>query len=223
MGNRHAVVALFLFIWSFATVSQLGVESQAAQRAGEALKDPRDGRSYRTVQIGPAIWMQENLGYEAGNSWCYDGLHRNCTKYGRLYAYQAAQTACPAGWHLPDETEWDAMLAHFGIKPSGGDRFGAQRRYNSSFDVLLSGGNSGFGLLLSGVADIDGVRPTFRHLGDVGNYWSNRRFLGRDANAYSFSLTGGTPTPIFYTFYGNGGRSSYAFSVRCVKDQDSPR
>src|SRR5262249_32332309 len=141
---------------------------------------------------------------------------RTAPKYGRLYAFSAAETACPSGWHLPDEKEWDAMLAHFDIKPISpyGSGDGAQRRYSGSLETLLKVGNSGFGLVLGGSIDID-RGPRSRGLGDWGNYWSknSRETL---ATGYSFSLTGGTPTPIFYTGYYDLGaliwKSSYAFA-----------
>ena len=86
--------------------------------------DPRDGQTYKTVKIGDQIWLAENLNYDpaAGNSWCYEDDTANCAVYGRLYDWETAKTACPAGWHLPSEDEWDQLIAFLGGEAAAGGK-----------------------------------------------------------------------------------------------------
>jgi uncharacterized protein (TIGR02145 family) len=89
-----------------------------------------DGRQYPVVKIGNKFWMAENLAYlpsvypsndRSGTAYRYyiydyqgentnqaKGLY-NFSTYGVLYNWGAATKACPAGWHLPAEPEWETL------------------------------------------------------------------------------------------------------------------
>ena len=90
--------------------SELSSSSQKAEQKVKItygfMKDPCDGRKYKTMTIGKRTWMAQNLNYKTLDSKCYKNDKRNCAKYGRLYTWDEANEVCPAGWHLATRVDW---------------------------------------------------------------------------------------------------------------------
>ena len=70
----------------------LGTDWTNPEKTYGTLYDERDGRSYKTIEIGGFVVMAENLNYAdssknvylKGNNWCYQGDSVNCLKGGTL-------------------------------------------------------------------------------------------------------------------------------------------
>jgi len=171
---------------------------------GDNFTDSRDGKKYRSVKIGGKAWMAQNLNYQTGNSWCYDGDNSNCEKYGRLYDWNTAKTACPKGWHLPTREEWSVLEAE-----AGGNVAGKMLKSASGWENNGNGTDSyGFSALPGGArlsnGDFDGA-------GEFGRWWTAPENGSSYAYYWELIYNGDN-------VYDFSGSKSYAYSVRCVQD-----
>jgi uncharacterized protein (TIGR02145 family) len=163
----------------------------------ESFTDPRDGKKYKTIKIGDQVWMAENLNYDAGDgSSCYEGNSVNCTKYGRLYTWEAAKKSAPAGWHIPNKNEFDQLLSYL-----GGDS-------KTAYQKLTDGGSAKFNVLFGGWRNFSG---NFANLGSIAHFWTSSEL--DDENAWNLSLGSGDQGADLGL-----GNQACTFSVRCIKD-----
>lgn len=107
-----------------------------------SLTDERDGQKYKTVEIEGRYWMAQNLNYDDKYEKIATPLDKENkpmpVEYGKLYTWGIAMDTagyfsteakgcgygidcsslthargiCPKGWHLPDSTEWESLLAY---------------------------------------------------------------------------------------------------------------
>jgi len=119
----------------------------------------------RTVKIGNQTWMAENLNNAAAGE-CYDNNPANCAKYGRLYTWDEAMDACPSGWHLPGDAEWETLVNY-----AGGDSIAGKKLKSKTGCIKNCNGTDeyGFSALPGGYGSADG---NFDRAGYVGLWWS---------------------------------------------------
>ena len=176
-----------------------------------SITDNRDSKSYTTVVIGTQTWMAENLNYydNVRGLLCYDSLESNCDKYGRLYSWATAKTACPSGWHLPSRAEWDVLITYAGGRDSAGIKLKATSGWNSNGNGT---DDYGFAALPGGGAGIYyNNKLGFYSVGNAGYWWS-----ASECNncAYGLDMSYGDE----YAETTSGSKSDTFFSVRCVKN-----
>lgn len=163
--------------------------------------DPRDNQTYKTVRLKDGkVWMAENLNFDTGNSSShYDGLSPNDKKiYGRLYMWEAAQRACPPGWHIPSKNEWQRMLKHY-------------RGYGSksAYETLMVGGSSGFSAQLGGLKTYYGQ---YKWIYRGGYYWSSSGRIF--SKAVNFEFLGDN----FSSLRRSVSHKGVSLSCRCTQD-----
>jgi len=188
--------------------SQEAAAPPPTQETAEVVKgsftDPRDDKTYKTVKINTQTWMAENLNYEAEYSNCYDKKPANCKKYGRLYDWEAAQTACPSGWKLPSSKEWETL-----VNLAGGEKV--------AFKKLKAKSNNGtddfnFAALLGGEGGFN-----FSGIGNIGKWWSSTpTYSDSDEERGAYAIAIGDE----YMLIPSTVR--YSFSVRCIQDGAKP-
>jgi len=123
-----------------------------AASAQNTFTDSRDGKKYKTVKIGSQTWMAQNLDYHGDDGYlglCY-GDHpqqkiknpKSCQIYGRLYDWNEAMKACPKGWHLPSNKEWEILFDFVGGKEVAGKKLKAKNGWKE-LDLSRDGWNAG--------------------------------------------------------------------------------
>jgi len=178
--------------------------------------DIRDGRVYKTVKIGEQIWMAENLAYLTEGSKYYNDDLANYGKYGRLYDFAAAKKACPAGWHLPSDAEWQELVDFVSGDDVGdeyaGEKLKAKKEWNKNKNKLgdkLGTDDYDFAALPSGSCkpgnDCEGM-------GQHCAWWSSTEYDENEAYTWF----------IFYDYgdiYRHINKKAMFCSVRCIEDK----
>jgi len=168
--------------------------------------DSRDGKAYKFVKIGEQYWMSQNLNYETAESWCYDNNASNCASYGRLYTAAAARNACPEGWRLPFDTDWEVLLRNTAPKHIAGGLLKDQTSGLWHSPNTGANNSTGFTALPAGIK-LQGGR--FIELGASTAFWS---LFDDESNAWGRHLASDSPR---FNSYNNPEHTAY--SIRCIK------
>jgi uncharacterized protein (TIGR02145 family) len=207
----------------------------------------QEGNSYATIVIGAQEWMAENLrtttyangdpipnvtnnttwGQLTTGAWAhYENNASYENPYGNLYNWYAVadpRNACPAGWHVPTDVEWQQLelalgvpvgeldgIGYYrggGVENVGGEMKTAGTLYWSSPNTGATNEN-GFSGLPGGFRN-GGFG--FLYLGDVGYWWS----ASESTATYAWRRTLSTS---FQGVQRADGTKRDGFAVRCVRD-----
>lgn len=129
--------------------------------------DPRDKKEYKTVQINQQTWLAENLKYETKNSFCHENNPAECEKYGRLYKWVDAESACPTGWHLP--SKYEIARLRWAVGADDGEKLKSKSGWknNNGWDDF------GFNVLPIGSANFSDAKLRFDANGEATAFWTS--------------------------------------------------
>lgn len=166
--------------------------------------DEQDIHSSRMVD--GRVWMTENLSIDLPGSYCQQDDTNHCSRYGRLYTWEAARDACDQlgdGWRLPTNEEWQTLAKSYGGIYNDSDDKGKSAYFN-----LLEGGNAAFNARLGGNREANG---NYERLEAHGFYWTSTEYDSSGAWFYNF----GKGSTLLNRHTGDKKR---AVSVRCIKE-----
>lgn len=160
--------------------------------------DERDGQTYGWVRYGGLDWMTENYRYDTGNSAStiylddadYDhhkDSQKNLPKHGRLYNMAGARQACPEGWRLPTDEDWQQLEKAVGM--SAGEAVRRDWRGHVALSLLTTADSeTDLSLRLSGyyISSTNMGRSGYRFLGVYGFYWTATRDEAKDGEFYFY-------------------------------------
>ena len=196
------------------------------------MTDPRDGKTYKTVDVEGTIWMAENLNYtdhEVGKSYCFKGDEEICKLYGRFYSRDAAmnsskceygascllgndpiQGVCPDGWHIPTYSETQALVTLAGKKAQP---LMSTIGWGTEDSLYINPGVDTYGLSFVGTGQYD-TKDGYNDIGEYAFMW----VYYQSSDMYYLLIRGKDNEAFINDFDGYEAN----FSVRCVKGKGVP-
>jgi uncharacterized protein (TIGR02145 family) len=187
------------------------------------LTDSRDEQKYPIINIGSQSWFATNLNYKTseGSFYFQNDSITYASEFGRLYSYEAALEACPAGWHVPTDDEWKALEIELGMLPISSDSLawrgsiagnkmkepGSRLWYYDSEELATN--ESGLTIKPSGSYNI--ATQEYSEPSLTAFFWTST-LSGSEAYARLLQANDGK------ILRGTVNKNNLAFSIRCVKD-----
>ena len=191
-----------------------------------------DDNTYTTVTIGTQIWMAENLKTTKFNdgtdiplvtdntSWinlstpAYCWFNNNQTSYkstyGALYNWFTVNSGrlCPAGWHVPTDTDWTMLSTFLGGENIAGGKLKETGTIHWKSPNAGATNESGFTGLPGGNRTANAI---FYDVGNFGYWWSSTESDGISSLLRYLNYNYSTFNNVSYD-------KRSGFSVRCLKD-----
>jgi uncharacterized protein (TIGR02145 family) len=217
--------------------------------AGAGTVIDMDGNVYQTVQIGNQVWTVENLRvtkYNDGSDiplgtsaatwidtttpkYCFYSNTTNADsikKYGALYNWYAVNTGklAPAGWHVPDTTEWNTLQNYLIANKYNWDGTTTDNKIakalaaKTDWETNSTSGAAGYNITSNNLSGFSALPGGYRYEGGL--------FIRKGTGGCWWCATENGASTAWYRYlyfgYGNLGRLSYnescGCSVRMVRD-----
>jgi len=183
--------------------------------------DTRDNQMYDYILLGNQYWMTENLNYNCEGSFDFSQVTSDVPDKGRLYNINAAQTACPEGWHLPSNAEWQKLAAYISkkygpFKYLDGDWYGVGDLLKYT-DYWNEKGKSqiGFNAVPTGLLRFTKEGQLKYQMTNTAAYWWTSSKVNSNFNWVRSLLKSADRLSL------DPGHFMDAYSVRCVKNRSN--
>jgi len=162
--------------------------------------DERDGQQYHYATFAGLDWMTDNAQYDinddvnstiyldadenGGVGYANTNSKRNLAAFGRLYTLEGARKACPEGWRLPTDQDWQRLEQAFGM---GADEVAADDWRGNVALAMLScyDRKNDLNLRLGGYYfQHRGVQGSWLYMGTFGYYWTATADTAKEGEFY---------------------------------------
>jgi uncharacterized protein (TIGR02145 family) len=187
-----------------------------------------DGNIYRTIVIGAKTWMAENLRttrfsdgssipfHAAASYWSdsaslgYSWYNNDSVIYGAFYNWNTVNTGklCPAGWHVPSNSEWSELITETGGENSAAASLKEKGTEHWIASNPAATNESGFTALAGGYRTSLGLYNNIKH---YAYFWTATENTAYDAFCRFIYCE-------FESVNQTASTKLSGLSVRCVKD-----
>jgi uncharacterized protein (TIGR02145 family) len=194
------------------------------------IKD-NEGNEYMTIKIGSQNWMAQNLratkysdGSPINGVFTQDKDEMLIKAYGRFYTWDACmnnntsatmQGACPIGWHIPSDNEWNLLLDELGGQEFAGVKLESikawWRDYLTYYSTSITN-ITGFTARLAGHYRWD--MPDYSFQESETRFWTSTSKPNNDSIKYCRYINIFSP----YNVLSLESHKKGLYSVRCIKD-----
>lgn len=170
-----------------------------------------DGNKYYYTSIGSLDWFIQNLATD-GAGIPYENSEVMSYIFGRYYSYEEALTACPDGWRLPTESEWEECFGDC----SSGDimadvHFNGEKMWEFWPEVEITN-STGFSAVPAGYANL--ASKDFTGITEWAMFWVTPDDTDTAGDLAPVKYIK-DDSPVIQTFMAD--KASYGASVRCVR------
>jgi uncharacterized protein (TIGR02145 family) len=204
-GNTYRTIQIGSQVWM--------AENLKVARYSDATAIPLVQDSKQWISLQNDGYCKYEKGFDInGHLFIYE---YNYEVYGYIYNYYAAvsvHNVCPAGWHLPDNSDWRTIGIYLGGEEIAGKKLKEAGPVHWGYYNTLSTNESGFTALPGGLRDYLGIIESMGDSrGGSGFWWSAT--VNDPTSAWSYNLGSEVNTLMSFPIRKREGQN-----VRCVKD-----
>ena len=211
-GNYYAVSTSKLLIVIDPALGKTlnGTEIYAFEPHITDARDKKGENDYFYTRKGNLDWFRNNLAW-TGAGVPYENADVTSYPLGRYYTWNEAITACPEGWRLPTDEEWETLGNDAGALTV--EAYLNSKRMWEYWPQITRTNDSGMSVIPSGYTLVGKSAPSYKRLYDYAAFWTATESASDPSLArYRYIYVEEEDVKATY-----GDKASLALSVRCVR------